>query len=69
MIRIELTAAQVHTATREAWISVTPTQAKQIWRAIAATGGRPRGETQRCPCGAMTAARAKARYHKCDVSP
>lgn len=27
-------------------------------------GGRPR-ETQRCPCGKFTVARAKSRYHHC----
>jgi hypothetical protein len=29
-------------------------------------GGRPRSAGPRCPCGAMTAARAKARRHKCE---
>jgi hypothetical protein len=28
-------------------------------------GGRPRSGAKRCPCGAMTAKRAKARAHKC----
>lgn len=28
-------------------------------------GGRPRKKGPRCPCGAMTAKRAKARSHKC----
>ena len=28
-------------------------------------GGRPRTRKARCPCGAMTAKRAKARCHKC----
>jgi hypothetical protein len=28
-------------------------------------GGRPRTAGPRCPCGEMTAKRAKARYHKC----
>jgi hypothetical protein len=32
-------------------------------------GGRPRLEgVERCPCGAMTAKRAKARCHKCEVA-
>lgn len=30
-------------------------------------GGRPRS-TERCPCGAMTAARAAARNHQCQPS-
>jgi hypothetical protein len=28
-------------------------------------GGRPRSGMERCPCGQMTALRAKARAHKC----
>jgi len=28
-------------------------------------GGRPRSNAKRCPCGEMTAKRAKARAHKC----
>ena len=28
-------------------------------------GGRPRSDAPRCPCGAMTAKRAKARSHQC----
>jgi|GEM_PF-5484327 len=32
-------------------------------------GGRPRSRKKRCPCGEMTANRAKARGHKCALSP
>ena len=28
-------------------------------------GGRPRSKAPRCPCGAMTRKRARARGHKC----
>lgn len=31
-------------------------------------GGRPRSNKARCPCGAMTAKRAKARAHKCPAT-
>ena len=31
-------------------------------------GGRPRSDAPRCPCGAMTLKRAKARAHKCQAS-
>jgi hypothetical protein len=30
-------------------------------------GGRPRTDQPRCPCGAMTAKRAKARGHRCEA--
>ena len=32
------------------------------------SGGRPRSRKKRCPCGQMTAQRAKARRHKCTAS-
>lgn len=32
---------------------------------ITKAGGRPMSRKKRCPCGLMTAARAKARAHKC----
>lgn len=31
-------------------------------------GGRPRSRKKRCPCGEMTAKRARARGHKCKVT-
>lgn len=34
-------------------------------REIGKLGGRPKTSAKRCPCGAMTAKRAKARGHKC----
>jgi hypothetical protein len=30
------------------------------------SGGRPRSRKKRCPCGEMTARRAKARGHNCN---
>ena len=34
-------------------------------REIGKLGGRPRSKGPRCPCGAMTLKRARARGHKC----
>jgi hypothetical protein len=44
--------------------SKTPAKSEAA-RANGRKGGRPRSAVSRCPCGAMTLKRAKARAHHC----
>jgi len=46
---------------------MTTTDAARALQALRRSrkGGRPRSAAPRCPCGAMTAARAAARGHRC----
>lgn len=39
----------------------------EFYRRRGATGGRPRSDAPRCPCGSMTRIRAEKRGHKCEV--
>jgi hypothetical protein len=50
-------------------MTTTPSDAARALQALRKTrkGGRPRSAAPRCPCGKMTAARAKARRHKCET--
>lgn len=53
---------------RARWAKTTRKQRKETMKQVRANrtslGGRPQS-ADRCPCGAMTAARAKARGHQC----
>jgi hypothetical protein len=50
-------------------ISITSSEAARVLQAARVTHGagpgRPRSKAPRCPCGAMTRKRARARAHHC----
>jgi hypothetical protein len=56
---------------RKRWAGVSPEERREHARQMMAKrtpaqmGGRPRTKGPRCPCGAMTLKRARARAHKC----
>lgn len=58
------------------WADTTPEERREQLAKVAdqrtaeQMGAAKRSDKARCPCGAMTAARAKARGHKCEpVAP
>lgn len=67
-IPLDLTPAQARAVVRGSRrIVLSEEQALSVRGKLtaAAGAGRKRSDAPRCPCGAMTAARAKARGHKC----
>jgi hypothetical protein len=67
MIRLDLTPEQ-RMQSRSGSITLTEKQARTVrGKLTAAAGAGRKPSTDRCPCGAMTAARAAARGHQCET--